>query len=192
MLTKRKSIKSIRSWMFITLDLSIIANVSTLCFRKYTQWPKQHRNLSPTIEMLLPQFPPFTNNRLNHIKGQSNARGGVLVRDASAFICQWCMVVHKLYATVYYQYYIKLNTSQLHHVHEFSYCCRCTNQYAVVAVTTWEITLGNYLQLLSYCGKLHDYFRYLGWKRVYILRYWTTKPRYIIGNLLFLYLIVII
>ena len=72
--------------MFITLDLSIIANVSTLCFRKDTQWLKQHRNLSPIVGMLLPQLPHFVNDSLNHIQEISYAGGGIVFRVIFTFI----------------------------------------------------------------------------------------------------------
>ena len=73
--------------MFVTLDLAIVTNVSPLCFGKDTHWQKQHGNLSPTVGMLLPQLPPFTNASLNHIQRQNDARRGVVVRAVSAFIC---------------------------------------------------------------------------------------------------------
>ena len=71
--------------MFITLDLGVIINISTFFFGKDTYWQKQHGNWNPTVRIPLLQLPTFKNNSLNHIWGQSNARGGVAVRVLFSF-----------------------------------------------------------------------------------------------------------
>ena len=134
----------ILTWIFVALDLGIMINTSNLCFGKDTHWQKQHGNLSTIVQMLLPQFLPFINNGLIHIWGWSDARGGVLVKVVFAFIHKLYMVLWIMCATAYYWHYRKPDKSW-YYGHECSYLCRCRNHYAAVDVSTWKITLDDYL-----------------------------------------------